>query len=207
MSDYFTDLERALVRAAGSEQQQPDPVGKNVPKRWMRRRTTLLAVGLVVLGGVPAAAVTGVFRPQREADGLVRLSRPTVLASGSTADGRTWEILGSESDAGFCLETRIGDAGTGGGCGGARPGSLSVGTISGGDDPHNAVAVGLAPTAAVEVRVRARGTTVNVPALEARTGLPTRVYFAEIPTKRSIGPTKVEALDQNGRVLAATSIG
>jgi hypothetical protein len=220
MTSYFRELERQLSHAA-DRQQQSDESGRSAAREQRtarRRRVAVAAAALLVLGGVPAAALTDVFSPHREVDGLVRLSEKRKILDGFVPIRGRWELIAYESDAGFCLETRLrveapagvpGDLGTetGGGCGGPGPGSLTVGTFGGGDNARSGLAVGTAPEGAASIRVTARHLTVTVPAREDDAGLPGRFYVAELPLHTSLGPTVVEALDRDGRVIAKATFG
>lgn len=213
MSRYFSQLERQLVAAARRDSApgaDKEPTAR--PKRrWKPGRTALLAAALVVFAGVPAAAVTGVFRPHREPDGLVRLSERQVAAQGTASDGRHWELLVSRSDVGFCLGLRApewpgGPVSTGEGCGGREPGSLSVGTKSGGTIPQNAWVHGMTPDGAQSVRVQTEDDiTVTVKTIDDDFGLKGRFYFAELPVQTGLGPTTIQALDADGHVVATQS--
>lgn len=216
MTGYFAGLERELIAAAERLRNVPDASTGSPRRRRGRRRMRLAAatLGLVVIAGVPAAAVTGVFRPHREADGLVRLTKRVTIAEGTTLDGRHWELLASQSDLGFCFGIRLpvgvrGDDGTyvGEGCGGAAPGSLTVATASGGSLRQNGLAYGMAPDGATRVRVRARGLGVAVKTVDDDISLDGRFYVAELPTHKSFGPTTVVALDGDGVVLGEAGIG
>ena len=172
------------------------------------RRTAGAAIAVLVLVSVPAAAVTGVFTPQRESDGLVRLSDRQVVATGETNDGRRWRLLASQSDVGFCLGLDLpSEAGAGSGlsegCGGARPGTLDAATTSGGSTPQNALVHGMAPDAAARVRVSTGGgVSVTVDTVDDDAGLAGRFYLTELPVRRKLGPTRVQALDQGGSVIS-----
>lgn len=211
MSDYFTELGKELFAAA--ERQQAAPSSEHTKRRrGIPRRAVAIGAGAVLLAGVPAAAVTGVFRPYREPDGLVRLTQRQVVASGVTQDGRKWELLSSYSGVGFCVGLRVTQAGfgtsTSEGCGGKEPETLSLATSSGGNQPgtQNALAFGTAPAAAVRVRALARGRSVAVDTFKAPEGQTGRFYFAEFPFDRSLGPTTVIALDADDREIARTQL-
>jgi hypothetical protein len=214
MSGYFAELERQLSQAA-DRQHQPDGSGRTAVRNQRtarRRRVAAVVAGLLVIGGAPAAALTGIFTPHREVDGIVRLSDKRTILEGSVPVRGRWALIAYQSDAGFCLETRVpveepGEPSTtSGGCGGPEPGSLTVGTISGGDNARSGLAVGTAPEGAESIRVRARHLTVTVPAREDDAGIPGRFYVAELPIRTSLGPTVVEALDRDGRVVARATI-
>jgi hypothetical protein len=216
MTGYFVDLERELVTAAErqralSTSAHATGLGRRLLNR--RLRAAALALGLLVVAGVPAAAMTGVFRPHRESDGLVRLSERVVVADGSTPDRGRWQILVSRSNAGFCLGIRLptgvpGDHGTqvSEGCGGPGPGSLTVATVSGGDVRRNGLAFGSAPDRAAQVRVEARGVAVTVETIDDELGLDGRFYLAELPVRTGLGPTKVIALDSDGAVIGRAGL-
>ncbi len=210
MSDYFTELGDELFAAA---ERQQTAVASEPAKRGHRisHRAVALGVGVVLLAGVPAAAVTGVFRPHREVDGLVRLTEQRVVASGTTRDGRGWELLSSRSGVGYCVGLRL-TAGAGGGsstsegCGGKEPGELSLATSSGGDRPKHGLVFGTAPAGAVSVRARARDVSVNVRTVEDPKGQDGRFYFAEMPINRSLGRTTVVALDAAGKEIGRAEL-
>lgn len=217
MNGYFAALEQELIAAAERLRTAPDLSGETARRRrrgGRRMRLAAATLGLVVIAGVPAAAVTGVFRPHREADGLVRLTKRVTIAGGTTPDGRHWELLSSQSDLGFCFGIRLpigvpGDDGTyvGEGCGKPPPGSFTISTVSGGSLRQNGLAYGMAPDGATRVRVKARGIEVTVETVDDRIGLDGRFYVAELPTHKSFGPTTVVALDDDGVVLGETGIG
>lgn len=210
MSDYFAKLERELVAAAEREQhstaQGPVP---DRSRRQRRHRLVLATLAAVLATGVSAAAVSGVFWPHRESDGLVRLSERRVAAEGHTADGAGWQLLVSRSDAGLCLGFRRMDAEmrVSEGCGRQQPDELSVATISGGDRPSNAIAYGMTPASATHVRIVADDVELVVPTTAPRFDLPGRLYVGELPTRRTLGFTKVTALDATGHDLVDASIG
>jgi hypothetical protein len=217
MTGYFAELERELLAAAErqrAETRSPESATTSRAFRSRRIRVVAVALSLLVVAGVPAAAVTGVFRPHREPDGLVRLTERRAIAEGTTPDGRHWELLASQSDAGFCFGIKLPvslspDEGTSvrEGCGGSSPGSLKVATTSGGSLRQNGVAFGMAPEEAVAVRVEARGAAVTVDTVDDNAGLDGRFYVAELPIRTSLGPTSVVALDHNGAVIGKTTIG
>lgn len=216
MTDYFANLERELVEAARRQRGSARSPQRAPAVRHRRsgRRTVVAALGLTLLAGGSAAAVAGVFRPDLEPDGLVRLSERRTLAEGTTPDGRRWELTGSQSDAGFCLGLRLsnqlpGVPGTSDseGCGGKPAGSLTVGTSSGGDSAKNGIAFGTAPDRAVRVRAQARGISVTVDTIDDNAGLDGRVYLVELPIRRALGPTTVNALDADGQKIGSVSLG
>lgn len=210
MSRYFSQLERQLVAAARRDAANARAPAVTVRRRrrWRHGRTGLLAVALVVLAGVPAAAITGVFTPYRETGGLVRLSEQQVAAEGTASDGRHWQLLVSRSDVGFCLGLRApafprGPVGTREACGGPEPGSLAVATSSGGSVRQNAWVHRMTPEAARSVRVRTEGgITVTVKTIDDKLGLQARFFFAELPVQTPLGPTTIQALDADGCVIA-----
>jgi len=218
MTDYFSALESELFEAA--ERQRDDArtasgaAGQS--KRHLRPRVIGLALGLTLLAGVPAAAVTGVFRPHREPDGLVRLTERRVVADGSLRDGRRWQLLASQSGYGFCFGIRLPNPGPPGlgdlgasvseGCGGKTPGELTVATSSGGTFAKNAVAFGLAPDAATHVRVEAQGVTATVATVDDNIGLPGRLYVIDLPTRKALRSTTAIALDAQGKEVTQTSL-
>ncbi len=212
MTGYFADLERELVAAAERQRDAASPSPR--PAR-RRRRVAAVTVGLIAVAGVPAAAVTGVFRPHDEADGLGRLSARRVIAEGDTPDRGHWKLTASRSDVGFCFGIDLptlyfaGDEGRtqSEGCGGAEPGTLSVATSSGGSVPHNGLAFGTAPRGADRVRVVARAVSVTVEAIDDDAGLPGRFYVAELPVRRSLGAVTVTALDAEDKPIATVNIG
>jgi hypothetical protein len=215
MSNYFIDLERELVAAA---EREPTPERSTsaqplARKRRARRprRLALIAIGALILAAVPATAVTGVFRAHREPDGLVRLSERRVIAEGSTPDRGHWQLLGSQSDAGFCLGIRlpvdvnIPSAGTSvsEGCGGPPPGSLDVASLSGGSVPHNALVYGMTPDDAAQVRITTEhDITTTTRTIDDNAGIEGRFFVAELPVRTALGPATIQALDANGKVLA-----
>lgn len=210
MSGYFSELERQLVAAArrdAATDAARQPTARRT-RRWKPGRTGLLAAALLVLAGFPAAAVTGVFTPHREPDGLVRLSERQVAAEGTASDGRHWQLLVSRSDVGLCLALRAptvtgGPVSTGEGCGGVEPGALSVATNSGGSIRQNAWVHGMTPDAARAVRVQTDDDiTVTVKTVDDDLGLKGRFFFAELPVHTGLGPTTIQALDADGHVIA-----
>jgi hypothetical protein len=217
MTSYFADLERELLVAAERqrcEARSPQPATPSRRFGGRRLRVMATALALVVVTGVPAAAVTGVFRPHREPDGLVRLTKRQVIAEGTTPDQRHWQLLASQSGVGFCfgirLPTGLGDDGNTSvseGCGGESPGSLQVATSSGGSLPQNGLAFGMTPDQATRVRVEARGVAVTVETVDDDVGLDGRFYVAELPVRKSLGPTVVVALDDDGAVIGRATIG
>jgi len=217
MTGYFTQLEQELVSAAARHDAARTPGAPErsaTRRRIVSRRMALIAAGLLVVAGVPAAAVTGVFRPHREVDGLVRLSEPRVILEGATPDRGHWQLLASRSDRGFCFGIRLPadlPGATRGvfseACGGAEPGSLSVATSSGGSVPRNGLAFGMTPDGAERVRIEARRISVTVKTLDDHAGLEGRFYVAELPIRTSLGRTTVRALDQDGNVIGTTAIG
>lgn len=216
MNGYFGNLETELVAAARREvSAKPTRNGVIAQLRTRRiRRVGALTVGVALLAGVPAAALTGVFTPHTEPDGLVRLSERSVIARGSTPDRGQWELLASRSDVGFCFGIRlpsgdIGDVSTtvSEGCGGAEPGQLSLASSSGGSLKVRALVFGMTPDGAVAVRVRADDVDVTVKTIDDLGGLAGRVYVAELPTREALGSTRVEALDAGGAIIDAVSRG
>jgi hypothetical protein len=217
MTGYFAELEQELLAAAErqrNEARSPQPASTSRRFGARRLRVMTVALALVVVAGVPAAAVTGVFRPHREPDGLVRLAERRVIAEGTTPDRGHWQLLASQSDVGFCFGIRMptgipGDDGTtvSEGCGVAQPGSLKVATASGGSLRQNGLAFGMAPDQAARARVEGRGVTVTVETLDDNVGLDGRFYVAELPVRTSLGPTIVIALDNDGAVIGKTSLG
>lgn len=217
MSGYFDELGAQLVAAAQRRSPAGDPATSEPARRpkWRSKRVMGLAAAIVVTAGVPAAAVTGVFKPYREVDGLVRLSPQRVVADGTTTDGRYWELTTSRSDVGFCLGLRLPPPSAtesrilSEGCGGKSPEALSVATISGGSRSGNdALVFGTAPEQATQVRVEGRRVpAVEVKALEGAGGERGRFYLVELPTRKAPHPVTVTALDANGRAIAEQHIG
>jgi hypothetical protein len=218
MTGYFANLERELLAAAERQRYEAHSPQPATPSRRFggrRLRVMATALALVVVTGVPAAAVTGVFRPHREPDGLVRLTKRQVIAEGTTPDQRHWQLLASQSGSGFCFGIKLptglpgddGNTSVSEGCGGESPGSLKVATISGGSFPQNGLAFGLTPDEATRVRVEARGVAVTVETVDDDVGLDGRFYVAELPVRKSLGPTVVVALDDDGAVIGRATIG
>jgi len=201
MSRYFDELEAELVRVAAARP-------KITARRFGRApRLALVATGLVLAAGIPAAALTGVFNPYTEPDGLMRLTAPRVLVSGMTPDGRPYALTGSRSGVGFCFGLRIqsipgAEATMSEGCGGSEPGSLSLASSSGGSRRNNALVFGLAPDGAARVRVRSSDITEVVATQDDRAGLRGRTYLAQLPIRVALGRITVEALNDSGTVLA-----
>lgn len=221
MTDYFDHLEHELFAAAERKRDRLDTSPPETIKRPRGRRTAAAAIALTLLAGGTAAAVTGVFRPHRKADGLVRLSERRTVAEGTTSDGRRWQLTASQSGAGFCFGLRLpnpvppgSDPGAYGtndseGCGGKQPGTLTLATSSGGTEPaaSNALAFGTAPERARRVRVEARGISKTTATIEDDAGLDGRVYFVELPTRKALGPTTIVALDARGQEIGRTALG
>ena len=221
MTDYFDHLEGELLGAAERERDRRAPSPSDATVRRRGRRTAVAAIALTLLAGGTAAAVTGVFRPHREADGLLRLSERRTVAEGTTSDGRRWQLTASQSGAGFCFGLRLpnpvppgvepGAYGTSDseGCGGKQPGTLTLATSSGGTGPaaDNALAFGTAPERAARVRVEARGISRTAGTVEDDAGLDGRVYLVELATRKVLGPTTVVALDARGQEIGRTSLG
>lgn len=218
MTGYFAELERELCDAAERQLgQTPSRKRAAIARRIGGRRLRIVAMSLllVAVAGVPAAAVTGVFGPHAEPDGLVRLTERRVIAEGTTPDRGRWQLTASQSDRGFCfgitLPTQYSPGGSGTtqseGCGGTLPGTLSIATSSGGTRPSNALAFGMTPDDAVRVRVQARGVTLTVKTVDDNAGLNGRFYVAELPIRRSIGPTTVTALDSQGTATDKATLG
>lgn len=220
-TDYFDRLERELLGAAERERDRRAPSPPDATVRRRGRRTAVAAIALTLLAGGTAAAVTGVFRPHREADGLLRLSERRIVAEGTTSDGRRWQLTASKSGAGFCFGLRLPypvppgvDPGAyatsdSEGCGGKEPGTLTLATSSGGEGPlvSTALAFGTAPDQATRVRVEARGISRTAATVEDDAGLDGRVYLVELPTRRALGPTTVVALDARGQEIGSASLG
>jgi hypothetical protein len=204
MTDYFTRLERELVAAVQRTSATAAPARRARTRR--RRRVVVTLAAALALIGVPAgAAVTGVFTPKREGDGLVRLSERKVIATGTISRGR-WTLLTSRSDVGFCLGMRLppelpGMSSTvGEGCGGAEPGTLTVASSSGGSARNRAVVWGMTPDDAARVAVRTDGAEpVTANTIEDQAGLAGRFYVVELPVRTGLGPTTVTALDASGQ--------
>jgi hypothetical protein len=61
----------------------------------------------------------------------------------------------------------------------------------------------MTPDAARSVRVRTgKNITVVVKTVDDSLGLKARFFFAELPVQTGLGPTTIQALDANGRVIA-----
>jgi len=205
MSRYFDELEAELVRVAAARP------GSTARRLGRAPRLALVATGLVLAAGVPAAALTGFFTPYTEPDGLVRLTAPRVLVAGTTPDGRPYALTGSRSGVGFCFGLRIppirgAEATMSEGCGGSEPGSLSLASSSGGSRRDNALVFGLAPDGAARVRVSSSGVTEVVATRDDRAGLRGRTYLAQLPIRVALGRITVEALDARGLVLAREAL-
>ncbi len=211
MTNYFEALERELVDAA-ARQQSPaiQPASSALARRIRRPRRVVAVTAAILLGiGGPAAAVTA-FKPQKESDGLVRLSEKHVIAQGTIEVGK-WQLVAYNSDAGFCLSIRLpafpssSAMSEAGGCGPTKPGSLVVATSSGGSEPTNAVVWGMAPDAAADVRIHNGDLVATFPTFNDNAGIDGRFYVAELPTRRLKGPVNVEALSVSGEVVAQKS--
>ena len=198
-----------VLRSLGAELQrvaEEDPAPRRLARR--RRRMGGLAAAFVLLAaGGATAAVTGVFTPQKEVDGLVRTAPKSVVTTGTTSDGRRWELTTSDSDVGFCFGLRFPDeAGASSeGCGGSGPGSLTVATSSGGSAKLNALVFGTAPDAARRIVVRTAGRERTVPAVDDARGVEGRFYLAELPVHR-LGGVTVVGLDAAGQRIATERI-
>ena len=206
MSRYFDALERELVDAARRD-------ASPARSRWrLRRPAHPLLVALAMLGlGVPAAAaVREVFTPVREPDGLVRLSRDTVVARGDLPVRGRFELVASKSDIGDCLGIRFLDdpdgTGLGGGCGPPSDASLVVGSSGGGSRRLPYVFSGVAPKAANAVQVIDRRGRLIARVLTQRgpSAYPGAYFAVETTVKRPRGC--VQALDADGRVLEEVDI-
>lgn len=197
MTGYFTNLERELVAAADRQPDGSQVQSTAASRRRLRGRPgriAAVAVVLVAVAGGPAVAISGVLGS--EPDGLTRLSERRVIAQGATPTRGPWELLASQSDVGFCFGIKIGTS-VSEGCGGGSPGSLTVATLSGGSIPVEGLAFGMAPDAADRVVVEARGVAVTVQTIDDSAGLDGRFYVAELPVRRSLGSTRVVALDRD----------
>ena len=206
MSEYFESLERELVDAARREAAPATapPSGRGRRRRrWTRG--ALIAAAFVVVGVPATAAVREVFRPVREPDGIVRLSRDTVVARGVLPERGRWELVASRSDVGQCLGIRFLDdpygAGLGGGCGPPPGARLVAGSTGGGSARLPYVFSGVAPPSTEQVRLVGRHGR-----LVARTGTqdgppayPGAYFALETTVERPRGC--VQALDAEGRVL------
>lgn len=204
MSDYFVLLERELTRAAG----------RAGGRRHRGRRAGLLAAAVLIGAGVPAAAVTGVFRddPAREVN---RVFHEPPVAEGTTPNGARWQLLAYERDGRFCFGIALptGDPdelqpGGGAGCDEHPPGTLTVsaassvpGRFSKGRPRHSLV-YGTAPDAAVSVRLRADGGSVTVRTVDDRKGIAGRFYAVGVPLRWQRQRRHAEALDARGEVIA-----
>jgi hypothetical protein len=203
MSGYFTELERELVRAE-----------RRAPRTRPRRRgAALLAAALIVVAGVPAAAaIRDGFRPHRDVDGVLRLTPRRVIAAGKTSDGRAWQLLGSQSSAGFCIAITLSGGepnelapGMGETCNRAKPGSLTLDGIYG-SELHGLVS-GMTPDAAYRVTVHAGAITRRVRTVDDRMGEKGRFYVIELPTRLIRRHMRAFALDRDGKVIRTTSSG
>ena len=182
------------------------------PARPGRLPALAAALALLTAAGATTAA-TGVFTPEREPDGLVRLAPKVVVAQGTTTDGRTWELTTSRSDVGFCFGLRSqpfpgasGSPSTSEGCGSKEPGALTLATSSGGTIRQNALVFGTAPADARQITVRA-GPDVErtVAAVDDSLGVKGRFYLAELPVHR-LDAVTVEARDARGRTVARDAL-
>ena len=204
LDELGSELERVALEREGRRQ----------PRRaWRVRPVALAAVFAALTAAGATAAVTGVFEPEREPDGLVRLAPKEVVAQGTATDGRSWQITASMSDVGFCFGLRrqpfpgaSGTPSTSEGCGGPGPGTLTLATSSGGTIKQNALVFGTAPDRASQITVRA-GSNVErtVPAVDDELGVKGRFYLAELPIHR-LGDVTVIARDSRGVVVAREAL-
>lgn len=194
MSGYFAELERELTRAAVRQQRSS-----------RRKRTTAIVAAAIMILAVPTgAAVTTVFEPHKEGDGLVRLTEPRVIAEGSTSSAGRWRLIASESSAGFCLGIELASTAPGArpeGCGGVRAGSLGLSAASANGTIW--LAYGPAPEQSETVTIVSRGRpSVTLKTTNDGVGLAGRFYVAEMPDRPAFGSMRVVARDPRGKVLA-----
>ena len=204
--NYFDQFEYELVAA---RRRQLSAAGDQRVKRRGRRPSVRVALATVALlaAAVPAAAVTGVFRPHREVDGIVRLSPRVVVASGETPAFGRWQILTSNSSVGECMGLEFLDGpekgNVGEGCGGGSPG---IGSTGGGTDhPDTFLVHGKAVRGAVRVRVQIEDTyTGEAPVIRGPELAPGPWFGVE--TRGSKRGYCVQMLDAQGRVLAQVDV-
>lgn len=145
MADYETTLRDELVAAAA----RLNAGDARVPQR--RRRLLMGAVAAFAILTPTAAAVSGIWKPFTEPDGLRRLTEPVVVASGSLDVQGDWVLERSASSSGPCLELRFASpqrAGVAraGGCG--VPTGAHVASVGAGPSGDAGVAFGVASDAA-----------------------------------------------------------
>ena len=200
MTDYFQRLQEELHGALQRQTRQPPaPLHR---RAWTALRVRpAIIVAVTALIAVPtAAAVTGLW-PQREPDGLVRLTPQRIIASGDSPEFGAWEATASTSDRGNCFGLRLLDPpGPQGGTMSEGCGTASdVAVIGGGSGPPMTGVFGFAPDAATHVRVEnAAGQSGNFPTYRVD-GRRERFFFASLPNNDRTGLQVVPLA--NGREL------
>jgi hypothetical protein len=205
MSTYFAELERELTTAAGQAS----------PRRRPGRRVVLLAAAALVAAGVPAAAVTGVFKRDRGRDEVSRLFHVPPIGEGVTPRGARWQLLAYQDGKRFCFgiahpsnDPRAGQPGGGGGCDDHPPGVLTVYASSSSPGrysppgPRHSLASGTAPDAAVTVELSVGSGRISVRTFDDPKGIKGRFYVAEIPFRWQRQRRHARAFDARGRVIA-----
>ena len=204
MTGYFERLERELAAAAERTPQ--------TRRRGMR--VALLAAAVLVVAGVPAAAVLNRDddRGREDAD---RLLHTEPIATGTTPRGTRWELLASDDERGFCFGTTMPRddpeelaPAAGVTCGEHEAGELTIHVSStipardSRDRRRHSLASGTAPDEAVSVTITRGDGKISVRTLDDSKGIKGRFYVAEIPLRWQRGRRHVVALDAHGEVVA-----
>ncbi len=171
---------------------------------WWRMRAVVAAaaMSLCFAAGATAAAVTGVFDDDLTS-GLAG-ANPTVVATGTAADGSLWKLFAGRTGDSFCLSLRTqsvpsappeADAN----CGGFQPGALEA--TYGGTETAPFV-FGTAPDEAVKLSLTARGESRAVPVTDDGQDLPGRFFVADLPRGDFDPAATVTLTDASGATIA-----
>lgn len=203
----INDLDAEFTRVAQQHARRKRRRARSVLQRTRWRTPALVSVLTLLLAGGATAAVTGVFTPHREPDGLLRLTEPQAIASGTFEDNRSWRLFGSESDAGFCLELELPAPSiaegpvTYGGCGGGL-GTLHPASLAGGSSKKNAIVYGTAPEDARTVTViTEKGNRYTATAIDDPYGFAGKFFVTDLPTT-TLGTLTLRAHDDGGKPVA-----
>jgi hypothetical protein len=196
--DFFDRLDRELQAAA--RRQSP------ATRRWARRpRLALVLAGLLVVAVPASAAVTGVFTPYEEPDGLVRVTAKTVIATGTSPEFGRWEAFVSRADVGACSGVRYIDppgrepgGTTSEGCGPAH--RWPVASTGGGDGPPRRALYGFTAPGAERVRIEHGGREVRWFPAHHHPAAPGAFFFASLPVEHADG-LRVVVFAGDGRVI------
>jgi hypothetical protein len=169
------------------------------------RTLTVIAAALgLVLVVWAGTTIAGGSSPDDVIGEPVAMSAERVVASGTTPDGESWQVLAYESDHGICLELRGGSSSniSSGGCGFGVPEEHEIGLVVGKDlNADRSFVYGVTSANVSAINIQVKGDTpidasvvhVEDPSLDGYG------FFAEVvPSADYVG---VDGLSNTGAIL------